>query len=218
MSKVRPTATELQAAVQAMSDMAKAGIFKKAPRAVDGTIACAIAMRTGEFQNDSEAKRRFKIPVTTAVRKLWVPRLEALDVWRKLPARGRKRAYEAYLAQQPQTAASSGLLTSASAEDSSPVAAAAPPPKRCSRATVPGRKRGRPPNSSYMPEVQQLKREKVEQIRQQKLDFPKSKFETVRSWQRRRARDEERVANTHTLTSAPAHTRPRPRARPTSSR
>ena len=77
---------------------------------------------------------------------------------------------------------------------------------------MPGRKRGRPPNSSYMPEVQQLKREKVEQIRQQKLDFPKSKFETVRSWQRRRARDEERVANTHTLTSAPAHTRPRSRA------
>ena len=32
-----------------------------------------------------------------------------------------------------------------------------------------------------MPEVQQLKREKVEQIRQQKLDFPKSKFETERA-------------------------------------
>ena len=47
-------------------------------------------MRAGEFQIDNEAKRRFKIPVTTAVRKLWVPRLEALqlDVWQKLPAHG----------------------------------------------------------------------------------------------------------------------------------
>jgi len=75
-SLTRPTTGELNGVIMAMRDMARAGIFTKAPRAVDVTVACAMAMRTGEFQSDNEAKRKFKIPITTGVRQLWVPRLE----------------------------------------------------------------------------------------------------------------------------------------------
>ena len=166
-STKRPTTSELCAAMLAMSDMAKAGIFTKAPRVVDATVACAIVMRTNEFKSDREAKQRFGIPGSTAVRKLWVPRLEALDVWRGMPLRGRKQAFAAHMAQR---AAAAATAASAPAE---PHAIAQPPPRKgCSRATVPGRKRGRPPNASYPPEVQLAKREKVEQKRAEKCDFP----------------------------------------------
>ena len=88
----RPTVEELSAARAAIKALRTAAILPdKATRVDARTVACAIALHGGEhFGTDTIAKRRFDVPVTTNVRKLWLPRLEGLARWRAQSAEARQ--------------------------------------------------------------------------------------------------------------------------------
>jgi hypothetical protein len=128
-SHARPTKQEKREAknmIAAMKDYYIIG--QKANATSLAVVACAMALHGGErYHSDREAKRRFGVPVKTDVR-LWTGRLARLEELGKFHARF-------------STAPAAG----ADASTPSPPAYRRPPP-------VPGRKRGRPPVSSYTPE------------------------------------------------------------------
>ena len=104
-------------------------------------VACAMALHGGErFYSDREAKRTFGVPIMTDVR-LWTDRLEYFE-----DVVNRARRFAVFTGERfHEFHAVSPAAVTEDASTPSPAPYRRPPP-------MPGRKRGRPPVSSYTPQ------------------------------------------------------------------